>query len=78
MSQTWTTADFGALGWHDCHVHGFRLADINDERGTAEVEFDIDYIPSVAREQRVDFAMSNSFGFGGTNAALVLARYKGD
>ncbi len=39
---------------------------------------DLDYIPNVAREQRVDIAMSNSFGFGGTNAALILSRYKGD
>ena len=41
-------------------------------------ECDLDYIPNVAREQRVDVAMSNSFGFGGTNAALVMSRYKGD
>ena len=39
---------------------------------------DLDYIPNTAREQRVDAAMSNSFGFGGTNAALVMTRYKGD
>jgi len=39
---------------------------------------DLDYIPNHAREQRVDAAMSNSFGFGGTNAALVMTRYKGD
>lgn len=39
---------------------------------------DLDYIPNQAREKRVDYAMSNSFGFGGTNAALVLSRYKGD
>jgi 3-oxoacyl-[acyl-carrier-protein] synthase II len=45
---------------------------------TPDPECDLDYIPNQAREQRVDYAMSNSFGFGGTNAALILARYKGD
>ncbi len=39
---------------------------------------DLDYVPNKPREQRVDYAMSNSFGFGGTNAALIIARYKGD
>jgi 3-oxoacyl-[acyl-carrier-protein] synthase II len=36
---------------------------------------DLDYIPNTARECRVDYAMSNSFGFGGHNASLVLGRY---
>lgn len=36
---------------------------------------DLDYIPNTARECRVDYAMSNSFGFGGHNASLVIGRY---
>jgi 3-oxoacyl-[acyl-carrier-protein] synthase II len=45
---------------------------------TPDPDCDLDYVPNRPREQRVDYAMSNSFGFGGTNAALVLSRYKGD
>jgi 3-oxoacyl-[acyl-carrier-protein] synthase II len=37
---------------------------------------DLDYIPNVARETRVDHVMSNSFGFGGHNASLLIGRYQ--
>jgi 3-oxoacyl-[acyl-carrier-protein] synthase II len=38
-------------------------------------ECDLDYVPNTARQQTVNYAMSNSFGFGGTNATLVLKKY---
>jgi 3-oxoacyl-[acyl-carrier-protein] synthase II len=35
---------------------------------------DLDYVPHTARDARVDIAMSNSLGFGGTNGALIFRR----
>jgi 3-oxoacyl-[acyl-carrier-protein] synthase II len=37
---------------------------------------DLDYVPHVARKQNVEVAMTNSFGFGGTNASIILSQYK--
>ena len=37
----------------------------------------LDLVPLHAREKRIDHALSNSFGFGGTNASLVLSRFTG-
>jgi 3-oxoacyl-[acyl-carrier-protein] synthase II len=60
----------------------FTTLAISDERlpPTINHEFsddqcDLDYIPNVMREARIDHAMTNSFGFGGTNASLILSRY---
>jgi 3-oxoacyl-[acyl-carrier-protein] synthase II len=44
----------------------------NPERETA-----IDLVPNKPRERQIDVALSNSFGFGGTNASLVFQRYNG-
>ena len=38
---------------------------------------DLDFVPNTARKMRIDVAMSNSFGFGGTNGTLVLRRLPG-
>ena len=40
-------------------------------------ECDLDYVPNVAREAKLKYAISNSFGFGGTNASLVFRRFEG-
>jgi 3-oxoacyl-[acyl-carrier-protein] synthase II len=40
-------------------------------------ECDLDYVPNVARPMKIDVAVSNSFGFGGTNGTLVLRRFGG-
>jgi len=40
-------------------------------------ECDLDYTPNVAKEKKINVAVNNSFGFGGHNATLVVAEYKG-
>jgi 3-oxoacyl-[acyl-carrier-protein] synthase II len=40
-------------------------------------ECDLDYIPNTKRRIHIEYALSNSFGFGGTNAALLFKRFEG-
>jgi 3-oxoacyl-[acyl-carrier-protein] synthase II len=40
-------------------------------------ECDLDYIPNEARPAKCDYALSNSFGFGGQNISLVVGRFTG-
>ena len=38
---------------------------------------DLNYVPNTAQERRIDHALSNSFGFGGTNGSLIFSRFTG-
>jgi len=48
---------------------------INHEHPDADC--DLDYVPNHARPMKIDYALSNSFGFGGTNGCLIFKRYSG-
>ena len=55
--------------------HGVLPPTINYE--TPDPDCDLDYIPNQARKQNVEVALSNAFGFGGTNATLAFRTYSG-
>lgn len=81
-TKSMTGHTLGAAGGIEAGITALTIArgvlppTINYE--TPDPDCDLDYVPNHPREQRVDVAMSNSFGFGGTNAALIMARYQGD
>lgn len=70
----------GATGGVEAIACAFALRDqvlpptINIEN--QDPECDLDYVPNQARKAKVDVAVSNTFGFGGHNATIVLKRYE--
>lgn len=66
-----TEAIFTLLAIHD----GIIPPTINYDE--PDPECDLDYVPNVARRQSLSVAMSNAFGFGGTNATLIFKKFSG-
>jgi len=72
----------GAAGGVEAGVIALALRDqmvpptVNYEN--PDPECDLDYVPNGARRTAMQYALSNSFGFGGTNAALLMKRYDGE
>ncbi len=70
----------GAAGGIECIATALTIENsiipptINYEN--AEPELDLDYVPNQARTKSVNVAISNSFGFGGHNATIMLKKYK--
>ncbi len=71
----------GAAGAIEAAVTALTLRDqimhptVNQE--FPDPDCDLDYVPNVARRAEIRYALSNSFGFGGTNACLLLKRFEG-
>jgi len=61
-------AIFSALAIHD------QVAPPTINLDTPDPECDLDFVPKTARDMKIDIAMSNSFGFGGTNSTLIFRK----
>ena len=55
-------------------AHGIMPPTINHD--TPDPECDLDYVPNTARRGAVRYALTNSFGFGGTNASLLFRKFE--
>jgi 3-oxoacyl-[acyl-carrier-protein] synthase II len=67
-------AAFAVLAVRDGIVPPTLNLDVGERGEDGVGEFDLDYVPNKAKKREVRAAMSNSFGFGGTNASLIFAK----
>ena len=80
-TKSMTGHTLGAAGGLEAGIAALTLRDqliaptVNLEN--PDPDCDLDYVPNVKRPAAITYALSNSFGFGGTNAALLFKRYDG-
>ena len=74
----------GAAGWVIALMAAFTALSIDRQVMPPTINYenpdpdcDLDYVPNVARSARIEVALSNSFGFGGTNGTLIFRRWNG-
>jgi len=78
-TKSMTGHALGAAGGIEAVISALALKDqiipptINYE--FPDPDCDLDYVPNAAREANIEYVLSNSFGFGGTNACLIFKRY---
>ena len=79
-TKSMTGHALGAAGGIEAGITALAIRDgmlpptINQEN--PDPECDLDCVPNKARKARIEYALSNSFGFGGTNGALLLRRFE--
>jgi 3-oxoacyl-[acyl-carrier-protein] synthase II len=79
-TKSMTGHALGAAGGIEAGITALAIRDgmlpptINQEN--PDPECDLDCVPNTARKARIEYALSNSFGFGGTNGALLLRRFE--
>ncbi|PYS57501.1 MAG: hypothetical protein DMF76_22070 [Acidobacteria bacterium] len=62
--------------WNECSRTDRKTVPPTINYENRDPDCDLDYVPNPSRVMPVTYALSNGFGFGGTNAALVFKRFE--
>src|SRR5699024_11217524 len=77
-TKSYTGHMFGASGALEAlvSIKAINESFIPPTLGLYQPEFDLDFVPLNGRSQTINYALSNSFGFGGHNASLLFKKYR--